>query len=122
MPVTLAERIVSDALPTIAAGAGAGTSPTVAIQAGSSDSAGVANITTGTTAAAGVLATVTFNRAFRNAPKVILVSRQDAIANALLPAVGTITTTTFVIRTPSTPADSTAYKIAYLVLSDAADL
>lgn len=108
--------------PTIAAGAGAGTTPTVSVTAGSGDVNGSINVTTGTTpSAAAVVATVTFGTAYAAAPKtVILFPANAATANLSTyggPFVGAITTTTFTVDvgTIALPA-STALKWYYLVI------
>lgn len=55
-------RLTSAAVPTLAAGAGAGTSPTLALVSGGNDLFGTLQITTGTTPTAGAtIVTVTFN-------------------------------------------------------------
>jgi len=82
--------------PTIAAGAGAGTLPTVSISG--SDTAGYISITSGTLpSVSAVIATVTFGSAYLDAPSVVLWPR-NAAASVLtfLPyAVGGTTTWTF---------------------------
>lgn len=56
--------------PTIAAGAGAGTSPTIALVSGANDQAGYFTLTTGSTpSASATVATLTFNTTWAAAPK-----------------------------------------------------
>jgi hypothetical protein len=76
--------------PSIAAGAGAGSSPTVSVSG--NDVHGVVNVTTGTLpTASAVVATITFAKTYNNAPQVVLF---PANANAdLLDGVTAITTT-----------------------------
>lgn len=58
--------------PSVAAGAGAGTSPTIALTSGSSDSAGELVLTTGTSPTADTtIATITFSSAYSTAPFVV---------------------------------------------------
>jgi len=57
-------RLTSSQAPSIAAGAAAGTTPTVAIGAGSNDLGGTIEITTGTSTTTGTLATITYGDAF----------------------------------------------------------
>jgi hypothetical protein len=105
--------ISSAGTPTIAAAAAAAAVNGVAISG--DDLNGVATVTTGTTGAAGALATVSFADAFTTAPKCVVVSRQDTVADATLPVVRSVATNNFVIGTPSTPGNASTYKIAYSV-------
>jgi len=67
--------------PSIAAGTGAGTSPTVASMGGSTDLSGVINVTTGTSPAASAnLVTVTYAVAYAAKPRVILEPANAAAA------------------------------------------
>lgn len=112
--------------PTIAAGTGAGTTPTVSVTG--TDIAGLVNITTGTTPTGtnAIVATITFNTAYTTAPYVILIpANRNAQALAigsivLVPAAGQtngVTTTTFVIESGATAlAASTAYIWSYQVI------
>lgn len=112
--------------PTIAAGVGAGTTPTVSVTG--TDIAGLVNITTGTTPTGtnAIVATVTFNTAYTTAPYIILTpANRNAQALAigsivLVPAAGQtngVTTTTFVIESGATAlAASTAYIWSYQVI------
>lgn len=98
--------------PTIAAGAAAGSSPTVAITSGSTDAAGRVEVLTGTSATTGVLATITFNAAFGVAPIVSITpgnAATAALAVAVDPFVSSSTTTTFVITVGGALADATQY-------------
>lgn len=97
--------------PTIAAGAGAGTSPTVGFTANSNDDRGTITVTAGTSPAAGILATVTFNRIWQIPPTVI-VSGATVASEALNPAVTAVSTTGFTLSTGA-PTASTAYSFAY---------
>lgn len=103
--------------PTIAAGVGAGSSPTVSITG--SDTAGAVSVTTGTlpTGTNAVVATITFNTAYGTAPYIVL---QPANAiTATLSGVSmvfvTSTTTTFVITSGTTALTAaTTYKWNYV--------
>jgi hypothetical protein len=99
-------------VPSIAAGAGAGTSPTVALAG--NDHAGKITVTTGTTPAAGTLATVTFSGVFGNAPYVVLTPK-DAATAALQEYNGTATSA-FSVKTVGAPAASTTYTWDYIVI------
>lgn len=108
--------------PTIAAGAGAGTSPTVSIASGSTDLAGCVNVTTGTlpTGTNAVVATITFNKSFVTSAPFIVLYPANAVT-ATLSGVSmvfvTSTTTTFVITSGTTAlTGSTAYKWNYHVI------
>lgn len=105
--------------PTIAAGASAGSGPTVSVTG--TDLAGKISITTGTaTTANGIVATITFNTAYATAPYVILEESNSNAAN--VNRVGTAivypsssTTATFVITVIGTLTASTAFTWNYIV-------
>src|SRR5882762_1373543 len=82
--------------PTIAAGAGAGTTPTIAIVAGSTGQSGQIQLTSGTPTVAGVIGTITFNAAISPAPVAVILMPGNA-ATALV-------STTIFTTTPSTTA------------------
>lgn len=90
-------------LPTIAAGTGAGTSPTVAITG--NDIAGQISVTAGTSpTASAVIATVTFGSAFKT-NSFVLLTPANAATQALAVAAQafpTSTTTTFALNTGAT--------------------
>lgn len=104
-------RVNTFAVPTIAAGAGAGTSPTVAISG--DDTAGKITITCGANPAAGTLATVTFSGVFGNAPHVTLTAGDPASAVAALYA-GT-STSAFSVKCVGIPDQGDALTIFYTV-------
>lgn len=90
--------------PTVAAGAGAGTGGSPAASLTGTDAGGVITVTTGTIAATGVVATITFNLAYGSAPYVVITPANAA--TALLSGVTMVYvsagTTTFVINSGST--------------------
>lgn len=96
--------IGNSSTPTIAAGAGAGTTPTVSVAG--NDIAGAITITTGTSpTASAIVATITFNRPYASAPRVILTPRNSnaaVLTGAATVFVNSETTTTFVINVGST--------------------
>lgn len=110
--------------PTIAAGTGAGTAPTVSVGSGSTDLSGYVNITTGTTCATdATVATITFNVSYASAPKCIMLSPANKAAQNL--AIGQqcfvnqagITTAVFNITSNTTAlTDATAYQWYYTVI------
>jgi len=113
--------------PTIAAGTGAGTTPTVSVSG--TDASGIVNITTGTSPSGSnaIVATITFNTAYASAPKGIVLVPANTNAAALtnatqvfVPANGQTngtTTTTFVVEANGTAlAASTAYIWTYHVI------
>jgi hypothetical protein len=111
--------LVGAGTPTIAAGSGAGTGPTVSISG--TDRSGSITVTTGTSpAASAVIATVTFGQPFGVAPSGVLISSANA-ATAALSAAGiawgdTLTTTTWALNSGSSAlAASTTYKWYYRV-------
>jgi hypothetical protein len=109
--------------PTIAAGAGAGTSPTVSLVNGS-DQAGLINVTTGTSpTASSVVATITFGLPFVLVPRSVILTPANA-ATAALSGAGQVwansaglTTALFTLNAGTTPlAASTAYAWWYQVM------
>lgn len=108
--------------PSIAAGSGAGTSPTVSITG--SDGRGLITVTTGTSpAATAALVTVTFATAYASAPKIVLIAPADPNAAALggtnqvYVDAANISTTQFAINVGSVAlAASTEYKWHYQVV------
>jgi hypothetical protein len=103
--------------PSIAAGTGAGTGPTIAIQSGSSDEAMRINLTTGTgCAASATVFTVTFSAAYGSTPRMVDLVPANAATAALAgtalvyPDGASTSTTAFVGKVGSTAlADATAY-------------
>jgi hypothetical protein len=97
---------------TIAAGAQAGTGATVTITG--NDIAGKVRVTTGTSPAAGTLASITFSGVFGNAPYVVLTPK-DVGAAALQVYNGTATSG-FSVKSAVAPAASTQYEWDYMVV------
>jgi hypothetical protein len=116
--VTAAQVIGGGSTPAIAAGAAAGTSPTVSVSG--TNMAGVITLTTGTaTTASATLATVTFNGTLGTAPQGCQLEPRNA--NAAAAAVSTYTTapstTAWSVAVDATAlAASTAYSWAYLCM------
>lgn len=119
--------IGSSGTPTIAAGTGAGTSPTVSVSG--TDMSGIVNVTTGTTPTGSnaIVGTITFNTAYGSAPKGVVLTPANTNSAALatttqvfVPANGQTngtTTTTFVVESNGTAlAASTAYIWTYQVI------
>lgn len=116
----------SAAIPTIVAGAGAGTTPTVAVAAGSTDLAGTITVTTGTLpTGAAVISTITYNTAYTGAapPRVILVPANAAAAalagvtQAFVAQSGGSINASFAITAgPTGLAATTAYSWNYMVI------
>jgi hypothetical protein len=108
--------------PTIAAGPGAGTGPTVTVTG--NDRAGRISVTTGTApSASAVVATVTFGAAFGASPRAVLLTPAGPLAGALSGAgavyLDSASTTSglFVIKVGSTGlAAATTYLWHYLVM------
>lgn len=112
--------------PGIAAGAGAGTSPTISITG--NDTSGTVSLTTGTTPSGSnaIIATITFNTTYSSQPQVVLCpANRNAQALAvtsqvLVPADGQtngVTTTTFVIESGTVGlVGATAYLWSYHVI------
>lgn len=105
--------------PSIAAGAGAGTSPTVSVTG--SDLAGEITVTTGTlpTGTNATIVTLTFTAAYGTAPSVVL-TPSNAITAVLSGVTQTFvnsTTTTFLLKSGTTALTaSTTYKWMYHVI------
>jgi hypothetical protein len=92
--------------PTITAGVGAGTSPTVSVVTNSTDLAGQISVTTGTSpTASGVVVTLTFNTAFTSTAPWVVISPANAAAAALAPSASvypTSTTSTLILNATGT--------------------
>lgn len=108
--------------PTIAAGTGAGTTPTVTVAG--SDQGGLITVTTGTTpTASATVATVTFGQAFSTAPRAVILTPAgpnsaplSGNAQVYLDSAST-TATAFVLKVGSTALTAaTAYKWHYAVI------
>ena len=109
-------RFGSTIVPTVAAGAGAGTTPVAPTLTNANDLKGQISITTGTSTPAGVIVTLTFARNYQTAPIVILTPANAATANIMVASkiAVTSTTTTFTINSTTTAlADSTAFSWYY---------
>jgi hypothetical protein len=106
-------------VPTVAAGANAGTSPpTPVMDSGSNDSRGGIQWGTGTGAAAGAQVVVTFAVAYAVAPVVVVTARSGLTYNSGLFA--TTTTTGFTIAAAANPLSSQvagAYTGQYIVIA-----
>lgn len=90
--------------PTIAAGTGAGTTPTIAIVAGSTNQSGQITLTAGTPTVTGIIGTITFNGTLSPAPMSVVLMPGNA-ATALVVATifcTTPTTTTWTFSTGAT--------------------
>lgn len=100
------------------AGVGAGTSPTIVITG--KDSAGLLDVTTGTSCGAGTIVTVNFAVAFGTAPYVVFSPANEAAAALALvttPYIGTVSTGSFQFKAGTTPlADATEYLWYYHVI------
>lgn len=103
--------------PAIAAGAGAGTAPTISITG--SDTAGHIEVTAGTTpGAASDIVTITFNRAFASIPFIILSDAgvNNIVLNGFYKVFTTASTTTFVITSNNALNSGSIYKWDYIVI------
>lgn len=105
--------------PSIAAGSGAGTGPTVSLS-NSTDIAGLINVTTGSSpSTAATVVTITFNAAYGTAPNVIITpaGANAAALSGTTQVYTTSTTTTFVITSGSAALTaSTDYKWFFHVI------
>lgn len=123
--VNLPHLIGNTSAPTIAAGTGAGTTPTVTVGSGSTDLAGYLNITTGTIPAGAnaTVATITFNVAYGSAPTAVILTPANSVT-ALLSGItmcyvdqASTSTTVFVIKSGTTALTAaTAYKFFYTII------
>lgn len=120
--VNMFHLIGTSTAPTIAAGTGAGTTPTVSITG--TDLAGYISVTTGTVPTlSATVVTITFNAAYGAAPRAVILTPANS-NTALLTGVtqvfvdqAGITTTTFAITAGTTAlTGSTAYKFYYTVI------
>lgn len=119
---TVKHLVGGTSTPAIAAGTGAGTTPTVAVAG--TDLGGYISVTTGTLPTlSAVVATITFNIAYASAPKAICLTPANSSAASLngvnmvfIDQAG-ITTTTFAITAGTTALTAaTAYKWYYQVI------
>lgn len=79
----LTDPLTEGLTPTISAGSGAGTSPTVTIAG--TDQAGMISITTGSSpSVSAVIATITFKKTWDNAPKCVIIQSADIVTAVLL--------------------------------------
>lgn len=121
--VALRNTYSFSAIPTIVAGTGAGTSPTVSISANSTNTTGAINITTGTLPTlSGIIATITFSNGFTFPHGChVQLDPENTLTATLLGTGATTpftngTTTTFVITANTTAlAAATAYVFGYTV-------
>jgi len=100
--------------PTISAGTQAGTGPTVSVTG--TDTAGTISVTTGTTPAAGWLATVNFAMALPASPKAVLFTGKNAAAAALQPYASSSNANGIDLSCVGTPVAATVYTFHYLVM------
>jgi len=111
-------RLTSSQAPSIAAGAAAGTGPTVAIGAGSNDLGGTIEITTGTSTTTGTLATITYGDAFDASlsPHVTITPANDKAAEHMLQWYkGTSGNSSFILTSRVALDASTLYVFTYQV-------
>jgi hypothetical protein len=109
-------RLTSSLTPGIAAGAAAGTGPTISVTG--NDLAGSISLTTGTSTTTGTLATVTFNQAFDGSAQITVQldgSSDAAITQALRYGVGSAGNTSFVVTAPTALDASTSYVFTYTI-------
>ena len=106
--------------PGIAAGTGAGTSPTVSVVG--NDVTGVVNVTTGSgsPATAATVATITFAKAYAATPKTVILTPANALTAALTtaePFPASIGTTSWILKSSGVAlSTATAYAWNYLVI------
>jgi hypothetical protein len=119
---TLNHLIGGGSAPSIAAGAGAGTGPTIAISG--TDVSGVITLTTGTTPTTpATIATITFATAFAAAPKGVILTPSNAAAAALAAASPYVddsatSTSQFLLKSQGAGlAATTAYRWAFGVIA-----
>jgi hypothetical protein len=103
------------AVATIAAGAAAGTSPTVTIAG--NDQQGVITLTAGTAPTTGILATITFGNPWGSAPKTAVIGAATANvgASGVFADPADMGTASWRIRTGTALTASTTYRFAYYV-------
>lgn len=100
------------AKPVATAGAGAGTSPTVANTG--SDECGQLSVTAGSSPAAGILATIAFAHPYDVAPDAVLVSAFDSATATVGSFYASATKTTLTVGTHGTPSGT--MKLNYVVV------
>jgi hypothetical protein len=106
--------------PTIGTPASCGVTPTAAVTAGSTDSAGSFTVTTGTGGTSSTCdTTLTFHQTYASTPKsIIVVGNTDAASAQRQAFVSAVTTTTFTVSFANSAAgaDSTPYKFSYWII------
>jgi hypothetical protein len=107
----------AEGTPTIAAGAAAGSGPTVSISG--TDRRGLATITTGTATTTGTLVTITFSATLASAPKSITLTPANAATATLIAdfyaSSSNVTTAHFTIDAATAATISTTYLLWYRV-------
>lgn len=107
-------------IPTITAGAGAGTGPTVSLTGGSNMWRGTCTVLTGTTPAAGLLCNVVFPTGIiptgANVTPFVVIFAGNGAAAALVPIADLVSTTGFSINCENAPTATTTYTFSYLVI------
>lgn len=93
--------------PTIAAGAGAGSSPTLAVTG--NDQAGQATVTPGSSPSAGGICTITFSAAYPFAPKAVMITPTNAATAAALPYVSARSVNSFTVSCVNAPSGALAF-------------
>ncbi len=107
-PATTHFKSSQTTAPTIGTPSACGTTPTSAVVAGSTDSAGSFTITAGTGAPGNCAAVVTFQTAYGGAPKAIVLTPSTSTGGAKNAYVSAIATTTFTVTLATAPAASEA--------------
>jgi len=109
-------RSIQTTAPSITAGVGAGTGPTVSL-INATDVAGTIKVITGTAPASGTVVTVTYNTAYTTAPIVVFSPKNgNAAAKATVVCISTSTTTGFTIWANTLSASTDSYLWTYMVI------
>lgn len=113
-------RYVADGAgsPTIAAGAAAGTGPTVTVSNGSSDMAGTITVVVGTSPASGALCVVSFHDAYASPPRAVQLEPMNSVTAALSTTkyIGAKSATSWQINLASVPTAAATLSWAYQVI------
>lgn len=103
------------AVPTVTAGTGAGTSPTVSVVG--NDHTGTITVTTGTAPSANTLVSLNLTRGLAASIRQVLITPTNAAAAAVQPYVSSKAFNRFDIAAKTAPAASTAHTFDYLVIA-----
>lgn len=99
--------------PSVSAGAGAGTSPTISVVG--TDERPTVTLTTGSTPSMGAAFTITFDNAFANSDVSVVFSPMNMASAAVMLYVSSVSSTSVTLNFGGTPVGATVYKFAFSI-------